>query len=188
MTTFRWAGVDLPLFDHPYNVTARNERAIEIAVARVFLAAHVGRGLEIGNVLGHYGHRGHDVVDLYEVSPGVRNIDVFDVEGRWDWLVSISTVEHVGWPHDSMAALSALDHMRSLVHRSGSMLVTVGLGQHTALDDAIYRDAFGPTWEWFYVRDRDHWREIDRSDGPWRPYDWYTPTARTVWLATWEPS
>lgn len=182
--TFYLGTTELDLFDHPYNVTSRNERAVEIPVAKEFLRRYGrGRGLEVGNVLGHYGVAGHDVVDLYEVAEGVRNIDVFDVEGHWDWAVSISTLEHVGWPDDVDAASAALVHLLGLLATSGVLFVTVGLGQHTRLDDAIFTRAFRPDWQTVYRRDRGRW--VPSTANPsWAPYDWRTPSARAVWMAT----
>ena len=92
-----WHGTTLDLVDLPYNTTIRNERAVELAVAFHWLADRTGSGLEVGNVLGHYGISGHRVVDLYEQAPGVENVDLFDVRGSFDWIVSVSTIEHVAW-------------------------------------------------------------------------------------------
>lgn len=185
--TFFLGRHELDLLDHPYNVTAQNERAIEVPLAQFFLQRHGrGHGLEVGNVLGHYGVSGHDVVDLYEVADGVRNIDLFDVEGRWDWVVSISTVEHVGWPLDVDAALAAVVHLRSLVEPHGVLFLTVGFGQHPRLDDAIYSGSFRPDWQLVYRRARTNWLpQAAASPHAWAPYDWQTPSARAVWVATW---
>lgn len=45
-------------FIHPYNMTWRNERAVEIAICKEFVAHQNGRGMEFGNVLAHYGAAG----------------------------------------------------------------------------------------------------------------------------------
>ena len=85
--------------DH-YNRAWRNERAVELALGRGFLDEHNGqRLLEVGNVLAHYGASGHDVLDKYEDAPNVINDDIVDFspDPPYDAILSISTLEHVGW-------------------------------------------------------------------------------------------
>jgi hypothetical protein len=75
--TFQFQGTTLRYFAHPYNATWRSERAVEIPLARHFLGQVAGgTGIEVGNVLSHYGAIDHLVVDKYEASPGVVNRDV----------------------------------------------------------------------------------------------------------------
>src|SRR3954451_22447894 len=74
--TFVVDGRERRLFVHRYNETWRNERAVEVPLVVEALDAHPV--LEVGNVLGHYGHCGHTVVDKYERAPGVLNVDVLD--------------------------------------------------------------------------------------------------------------
>ena len=93
----------LQLFDHPYNTTILNERAVEIPVVMAWLyrGDPLGDVLEVGNVLQHYGDvldvPTRRIVDRYETGPHVENLDVFDITGRYDTIITISTVEHVGW-------------------------------------------------------------------------------------------
>ena len=56
------------------------------------------RILELGNVLSHYYPVHHDIVDKYEKSSGVSNVDIrdFDTSKDYDLVVSISTFEHIG--------------------------------------------------------------------------------------------
>lgn len=188
--TFDWDGHALVLFDHPYNETAFNERAVEVPIARRFLETQKGRGLEVGNVLGHYDVAlERDVVDLYEHADGVRNIDVFDVEGRYNWIVSISTVEHVAWdtePRTRTGAADAIRHMRSLLAPHGRMLVTVPCGWHPHLDDALFTHALEPVYETMFIRGMTgDWRQCDEFPLCFMPYDWSTPSARSLWVAMW---
>lgn len=130
---FRYFGEEFEGVDHSYNDTACNERFVELAVAFDWFAGlPPADGLEVGNVVSHYfGLTGHRVVDLYEVAEGVDNIDVFDITGRYSWILSVSTLEHIG------DAVGALDHLRSLLAPDGRMLVTIGSGQHQALDNYL---------------------------------------------------
>ena len=161
MTSFAYRGAELELFDHSYNGTRSNERAVELAVARAWLADVDGVGLEVGNVLGHYADAiptpARRIVDRYE--PGVEALDVFAIGGSFDWIVSISTLEHVrngGGEHPNpRGAEAALVYLAGLLNPGGRMLVTVGLGQHPTLDDYLLARPDGVT----LVRVRDTWCE-----------------------------
>ena len=54
---------------------------------------------EVGSVLSHYFPINHDVLDKYEKGHGVINQDVVDFKphNKYDLIVSISTLEHVGF-------------------------------------------------------------------------------------------
>ncbi len=92
-------GTTLQPFDHPYNTTILNERAVELAMAQQFIIirhnweGRMGRVLEVGNVLSHYEDSialpSRRVVDRFEEAPNVENIDVFDIEGTYDTIISI---------------------------------------------------------------------------------------------------
>lgn len=185
---FEWWGHPLPYFDHPYNTTALNERAVEIPIAMHWLRGRTGRGLEVGNVLGHYGFRGHRVVDRYERAPGVEHLDVFEIDGSYRWVVSISTVEHVRWdePGDRCEAgsVDALTHLRALVAPGGGLLVTVPLGHHPALDAYLFGGDTGARRACTLVRGLDGWRQTESLT--WRPYGQETAWAGSVWVGEWE--
>lgn len=187
--TFTYNDEPFPYFDHEYNSTRYNERAVELPIALKFLDDHAGAdvvGLEVGNVLGHYGFTGHRVVDLTEEAEGVENIDVFDIEGEHDWIVAISTLEHVRWdaePREPEAALAALEHLLGLVKPDGNLLVTVPLGYHAPLDEAIKEGALDPAIDCVFIREGDGW--VQRTRKTWRPYGLTTPWAEAVWIAQW---
>ncbi len=137
---FRFQQQLLDYFIHPYNCTWNNERQIEIPIALSFLEQFTGKAiLEVGNVLKHYYSSQHDVVDKYEQAEGVVNIDVVNyIPGhRYDYIVSISTLEHVGWdeqPKEPQKVLRAIEHLRSLLNKGGVMLVTLPIGYSPAVD------------------------------------------------------
>ena len=86
------------LYDR-HKFTWLTERAVEVPVAQALVDQHApDKVLEIGNVLSHYRPQQHLVVDKYEQAPGVLNRDVLDLGGlgRFDLIVAISTLEHVG--------------------------------------------------------------------------------------------
>ncbi|MCI4349614.1 MAG: hypothetical protein L3J93_05300, partial [Thermoplasmata archaeon] len=100
--TFTLNGAAFPYFDHPYNHTWANERRVEVPLALARLRAlGGGRCLEVGNVLSHYANRSPDwtIVDKYERAEGVVNVDFLEFAPRtgFDLVLSVSTLEHIGW-------------------------------------------------------------------------------------------
>ena len=129
--------------DSWHNWTWLNERAVEIPIAAAALAGgSKSRAVEVGAVMTHYGAHGHRVVDKYENGVEIEQIDIFDLppEPIYDLVLSVSTLEHVGWDEpnrDAELALSAAEHLKLLVAPGGELLVTVPVGYHPRLDAAI---------------------------------------------------
>jgi hypothetical protein len=130
---------------HHYNTTWRNERTVEVPIAIRMLQRHIGaRVLEVGNVLHWYsravqGTAGREIVDKYEVAPRVRNIDIADYvpEMRYGAIVTLSTMEHVGWDEerrDPGKAASVIERMHGWLEPGGELLATIPLGYHAELD------------------------------------------------------
>lgn len=142
--SFRMDEKNYPYFWHGYNMTWRNERCVEVAVAQEVLEEFRGkRILEVGNVLRHYLPTHHDVVDKYEKDPAVIRQDVvdFNPESPYDAIISLSTLEHVGWDEeqkDPEKISRAVDH---LLHRclapGGKMLVTFPYAYNPELDEKV---------------------------------------------------
>ena len=165
---FTFRGKSYRHFRHRYNATWRNERAVEIPIARGFLAAvPAEKVLEIGNVLAHYGPVAHDVVDKYEKSEGVCNEDVCDFRSdkKYELILSISTLEHVGWdedPKDQAKVLRAFENLQSLLAPGGKLVVTIPLGYNPPLDRVI-QDGRISFAERFYLKRlprHNIWREV----------------------------
>lgn len=187
---FTYFGKELELFDHPYNSTVLNERAVEVPIAVDFLAGEdLGAGLELGNVLGHYGLRGHRVVDRYERAAGVDNVDVFDLEGAYPWLVTISTVEHVRKderPRNALGSAAAILYLLGLLAPGGRMLLTAPLGHHRELDRVLLDGKLEPERAATLVRDGDGW--VQTPELVWKPYGATTRWAESVFVGEWRRS
>jgi len=140
MWSFEYEGRRYGYKFHPYGATIRGERIVEVPIALEELKANAGRRiLEVGNVLSHYVPCDHVVVDKYEQSDRCLNVDIMDFypPHRFDYILSISTVEHIGWNEHEQEpdkAVRALLHMKSLLAPGGRMLVTVPWGENPALD------------------------------------------------------
>jgi len=141
--TFIFEGQNLNYFNHRYNTTWNNERVIEIPIICNMMKKNLDDDfLEIGNVLPHYFHIDHDVVDKYEKADGVINEDVVDFQTSkyYKLIVSISTLEHVGWdekPRDPEKIFEAFDNLKKHLAPGGKFVVTIPLGHNSALDNYL---------------------------------------------------
>ena len=132
------------------------ERAVEISIAFDFIAnlRKPQKILEIGNVLSHYenslseniGIRSRRIVDKFEVDLGVENQDLMSLPSaeKYDAIVSISSVEHVGQKDDPSGGygeqieyrdlegpLKAIAKIYDLLAIDGKALITVPFGKLT---------------------------------------------------------
>jgi hypothetical protein len=165
--TFEFQGKTYKYLFRRYNTTYANERAVEIPIAMAVVRQHPDeRILEVGNVLAHYYPHHHDVLDKYEQAPGVTNGDVVDFQpGKlYDLIVSISTLEHVGWdeePRDPPKFLRGVEHLTTLLAPGGKMLVTLPIDYNAALDGFL-KEGRVPFTSIAYLKrtsDDNQWRE-----------------------------
>jgi hypothetical protein len=170
--TFRFQGKHYKYFYHLYNTTWKNERVVEIPIVREFLKEHQGKMiLEVGNVIPHYFELDHDVVDKYENAKNVMNQDVVDYhpKKKYDLIISISTLEHVGWdesPREPEKILRAIDNLKKCLASGGKMVVTFPLGYNLAMDSFLQDGKIEFTKQCFLMR-------ISR-DNKWEVVDWDT--------------
>lgn len=169
---FNVFGKSYEYFVHSYNATYRNERAVEIAIAINFLNTHKDkRILEIGNVMSYYSTHSHEVIDKYEKSPGVKNIDIIDfkVKEKYDAIIAISTFEHIGWdePEKNPEKFDlAIQHLKKLVLNNEEVLVTVPLGYNPHIDNLVRSNQL--PFEKYVVMKRDkknNWVECSPLEG-----------------------
>jgi len=141
--TFVFRGESYPYLYSYSNFTFLNERAVEVPIVRRIWNQNTGRRiLEVGNVLSQYYPVEHDVLDKYERVDGIINQDVvdFNPEKKYDLIICISTLEHVGWderPKDPEKILRAIDNLKELLDKQGEIIVTIPLGYNPAIDDLI---------------------------------------------------
>lgn len=168
--TFTLNGDTLSYLRHWHVTTFLNERTVELPIALQELRrAAPARLLEIGNVLNYYVDYPHVVVDKYEVAPGVLNQDVVEFRATepFDMIISISTIEHVGWdetPKDPDKTIRAVKHLRSLLAPGGRLVCTMPLGYNPHLDAHLAAGRL-PFDEVRYLR-RSNWRNEWREATP----------------------
>ena len=139
-------------FYHKYNPTWRNERAVEIPIIWRTVRKYEGKNiLEVGNVLSNYFPVKHDVIDKYEKAENVITQDAADFHPakKYDLIVSISTLEHVGWdenPSDHKilnepdTVLRAIENLKGLLALEGTLVITLPLGYNPCLDKLLKSD------------------------------------------------
>lgn len=195
--TFAYRGDRYTVFHHRRNRTWLNERAVELPVAMRFVDGFGSEatGLEVGNVLSRYRPVRHRVVDRYERAPGVENVDVLDIatDRPFDYIVSISTIEHVGWDEperDLDKPSRAIGHLRSLLRPDGGrMLVTLPLGYNPAVDRMALDDTGGAAHGEIYARDRHlRWAATARPEPHQLRYQFELRSATAVWIAEFGPA
>ena len=179
-----------------YNASRTNERAVEIPIFQDWIDRHPGRMLEVGNVLRHYRpSMAHMVIDRYEQAQGVTNMDILDFKPsvRFDTIVTISTIEHIGWddvPRDELRVLDVIPHLRRMLNGRGRLLVSFPLGHNATLDHQMSLNPRGL----LMVRTD---RPAERQAGTWEPrpsagadvypYLHHAWSAGAVWIGEFGP-
>lgn len=173
---FDYRGERYQMFYHLYNLTHLNERCVELAIADAWLKGRSrSHGLEVGNVLSHYGPRYHQVWDLYErrawhqSEQVYENFDILNpplVLLSFDWVLSLSTIEHTADPPKAIDILHGMSQYG---------LVTFPTGVVPALDEWLEDGAPGSHYTVHTIvrEQNDHggWAETSlpqvRPYGPW---------------------
>jgi hypothetical protein len=189
-------GVDYRYFYHAYNQTYCNERAVEIPLVWPLVqGAPPERVLEVGNVLGHYFATRHNVVDKYERAPGVHNVDVVDFRPTrpYDLIVSISTLEHVGFneqPLEPEKPWRAIRNLQRALSSQGRLVITVPIGANPHLDRMLEEGRI-PLDDPVCLRriSRDNrWRQVPWEDIHQARYGRPYRNANGVLMATFPPA
>jgi hypothetical protein len=142
---FLFQGKPYKYLYHNYNSTWTNPRCVEIPIISRIVQDNKGkRILEVGNVLQHYIPCSHDVLDLNEVYPNVINQDIteFKPKEKYDLVVSISTIEHIGcWedePKQPEKILKAIENVKkNVLAPKGKFVLTLPLGENKDMERYI---------------------------------------------------
>lgn len=159
-------------FYHLYNNSWENERSVEVPIILKIIKEYQRKNiLEIGNVLSHYFPVKHDVLDKYEKGKYVINQDIvsFRPQKKYDLIVSISTLEHVGWdekPRYPRKLIRAINNLRRLLSPKGEILLTFPLGYNCYVDK-LYRNGKLKLSKSFFLKKisiENDWREENVSN------------------------
>jgi len=121
------------------------ERVVEIPFAIDFLKKNNYKEkkiLEVGDVLSHYFNFKHKVIDKYEKETFVYNIDIvdFNPDEKYDIIISISTIEHIGYDEPIKEVgkpKKALQKIIDLLDSNGIALITVPLGYNPEINSIV---------------------------------------------------
>ena len=191
--TFLFQGEKYNYFNHWYNTTWNNERTIEIPIICKFVSeSNDDNILEIGNVLKHYFNINHDVVDKYEKGKGVINEDVVDFQTskNYNLIISISTLEHVGWDENLRnpeKIFKALINLKKLLVHGGRLVVTIPLGHNIVLDKYIEEGRVKFTKNYYLKRisKTNKWTEL-KTGFTSAEYNYPFPSANVVYIGIFE--
>lgn len=137
---FEFNGRTYKYFFHPHNTTWQNERTVEVPIIYEKIKYYEGkRILEVGNVISKYYPFNGTVLDKYDFDPNVIHADVVDFrpDYKYDLIISISTLEHVGFDEehiDPKKIIKSLENLRKCVKKEGEIIFTVPLGYNPHLD------------------------------------------------------
>ena len=166
-----------PYFMHNYNAI-NTERTVEIPWVKKILSEYeASEVLEVGNVLSNYIYFPHDIVDKYETGPGIMNEDIvaFDTIKRYDLIITISTLEHVGFDEpqkESGKNVRAFENLKRLLKTGGKMVITIPLGYNPEIDEFIRINEKGFEEVHYLIRTSrlNYWVEADLSEALKRTY------------------
>lgn len=158
-------------FCHPYNATWDNERGVEIPIIMKKLESFKGgKVLEVGNVLSHYYPVGWDVLDKFEKGVGVINQDAvsFSPSSRYDLIISISTLEHIGFDDgtDPYKIVRTLHNLKeNCLKQGGRMVCTMPLGYNKFMDKLLFNDQLGFDEKKYLKRaSKNEWIEVKKEE------------------------
>lgn len=179
-------------FYHLYNCTCLNERAVEIPIIWEVMKSFKGkRILEVGNVLSHYFSVSHDILDKYDKGERVISQDAVDFNPcqRYDLIVSISTLEHVGWdeePKDPEKSLFAIERLKQCLSPEGKMVVTLPLGYNPEMDQLLKKGRIKFDNQYFFkkISNNNDWKEVNQKEVDGIRYDNSNMSARGLIIGT----
>jgi hypothetical protein len=181
---FEMSGEKYYYYLHPYNATWRNERSVEIALAKSFMKDRDWNELlEVGNVLNNYDTPLHNVVDKYEKAMGVINEDIlwFKANKKFKTIIAISTLEHVGEKENHpKLAIKAVKKLHSMLAPGGQIFCTVPAGFNKELCAALpklFKHVYG-----MKQNESGTWIECNIRDLKTIPYDYKNNTARGLYI------
>ncbi len=170
---FTFRGKNYKYFYHKYNFTWENERSVEVPIIYDIIKGSRGkRILEVGCVLRHYYDLDIDVLDKYESCSWAINEDALDFkpDKKYDLIVSISTLEHVGFDEpikDDSKFLKAINNLKHNLKKGGRLVFTVPLGYNKHVD-MLFEKKMMPLSESYFMRrseqNLEEWKEASYDE------------------------
>jgi hypothetical protein len=191
--TFAFEGKTYDYLCSYKNFAWLSERTAEVPIAAGYMRDALAKGsrvLEVGDVLRQYtGLRAQDIVDKYEYRKGIINEDIeeFVPKERYDFIVSVSTMEHVGWDapdiRDPEKSARVMRLFKDKFLTPGGMgVITLPVGQNPELDKRLRAHALPFTETYFLKRisKENEWVETDEADAFTKKYHSPFPNANAI--------
>jgi len=186
---FEFDGMKYHYFYSLYGSTWRSERAVEIPIVWNIVDKSKSEGqkiLEVGNVLSYRFNVSHDILDKYDKLDGIINEDVVDYNPpyKYDLIVSISTLEHVGYDEeykDPMKIVRSLQNLKRLLNCGAKLVVTLPLGYNKEMDSNLNKKII--VFDKIYYMKRikkDEWKQVMEIDPSDVDYDKSIPSANAI--------
>lgn len=168
--SFIFRGVSYTYLWHYYNATWLNERSVEIPIIWHIIKTQIpGKILEVGSVLQNYFPIQHDVLDKYDKTKNIINEDALDFrpQEKYDLIVSISTIEHMGFDEaekDPQKILRVIENLKiHCLAEKGTMVITFPIGYNPSLD-TLLSDGKIPFSEMFYLQRTNAYNDWVETD------------------------
>jgi SAM-dependent methyltransferase len=138
------------MFKHKSNYW--NERLVELPcfvsmIETIKLTKPKAKILEVGNVLHQTVPVDWEVIDKYELGK-----DLFDEKRKFDIVISISTLEHIGF--------NAIEKCKSLLNKDGILIVSVPTGYNFEMDKGIQTKNPFDKVLYFERKGPEHWELV----------------------------
>ncbi|MCK5602884.1 hypothetical protein KAR91_13465 [Candidatus Pacearchaeota archaeon] len=178
------------------------ERVVEIPIILKYIDKNK-RTLEVGNVLSQFVNTKWDIVDKFEFGKDIINEDIIDFKPneKYDLIISISTLEHIGFnedvgggekPEDNIDKGKIIDAINNLktncLKPNGKIVATVPLGYNKKMDETLFNNELGFDKLYFIKRisKRNFWKEIEKTDVVEPQYGHPFPCANYICVGIYE--
>ncbi len=166
---FTFQGKKIRYVLHKQSLAWNNERSLEVPLVMEYIRNGSRNMLEVGAVLRHYYPMlSGDVLDKFEPGEGIIHDDAstFRPSRKYDLIVSISTLEHVGFDDDAKdhhGTWKAIYNLqKNCLAKGGTMVITLPLRYNKAVDEAVFKKEYGFSEQYFFRRVswRNTWKQI----------------------------
>ncbi len=147
-----------------------SERVIEIPIAKYYLEKY-GKNevLEVGNVLSYYFNFPHDIIDKYEIADGVINEDIaeFKFNKKYNLIISISTLEHVGFdePIKEYGKVDkSIKNLLKALKPGGKILITMPCGYNPEVDKIVEANPYNFKMTFYKRNALNVWKITDKQN------------------------
>jgi len=146
---------------------------VEVLISKKVLDKYEGKNvLEIGNVLNTYFSCKHTVLDKHEIYPGIinKNVANYNTNKRFDFIISVSTLEHVGFSigekNEPGKFQKSIYNLIRLLRSDGLFFITLPMFYSEKIDTLIINDKMVFQEEYFMKRVSalNQWVQIEKRD------------------------